>query len=144
MAMQKKIDPKIPDDLLTAQARFEAWRNQHSGKRPIPAELWDLAAQLALRHRPGLIASVLRLNLTTLKSKSGILGKRGKPGDMPLVKFAPVHFHASIPTTSKSEKKYGRPSMIAEVVSSSGISIRMFSGIDEASLKLLSQFIQEA
>jgi hypothetical protein len=143
MAARKTIERKIPDDLVMAQTRFQAWRGQRLGKTRIPADLWELAVQLTLHHRTGLVASVLGLNPTALKSKSVMPGKKNTPANMPLVKFAPVHFQAPVPMISKSDKKTCRPSIIAEVVSSSGISIRMFSGIDVVSLKLLSELIQE-
>ena len=145
MAGRKSIEQNIPDDLLMAQARFQAWRDLSSGKPRIPTELWSLAVQLTLRHRTGLVASTLGVNPTVLKNKSvdNVPKKQNKPADMAVMKFAPVNFQAPVPVISQSGKKDCRPSLIAEVVSSSGISIRMFSGIDEANLKLLSQLIQE-
>lgn len=151
-------DKVIPADLLEARDIFEHWRSQQEGKRPIPTEFWKLAGDLAKKHKISFVASVLRLNAATLKQKSGIgtstnktrktsdqkPHRKKKENELSDLKLAPVSFVTSPSRVEKKSTKSERPKLVAEVVSNTGISVRMFSGIDELSIKLLSQLIREA
>ena len=51
------MNSTIPADLLELKARFETWRtNREYVREPIPAELWNAAADLTRRYPPSLVA----------------------------------------------------------------------------------------
>ena len=51
--------------------QFEQWRSSHSGRRPIPQELWNRAADLARQHGVFRTAKLLRLDFNKLKREMG-------------------------------------------------------------------------
>lgn len=68
--MSKRVSYEIPAGLKEGQQRFEEWRNSHTGRRPIPASLWALAAELAGQHGVFRTAQVLRLDFNKLKQQT--------------------------------------------------------------------------
>jgi hypothetical protein len=64
--MGRHVREELPEDLLHARNRFQAWRSQrHRGR--IPQELWQLAVRLVSRYGLSRTASVLRLDYYSLK-----------------------------------------------------------------------------
>jgi hypothetical protein len=60
---------ELPKDLAQARSRFEAWREQRPGRRPIPQPLWDLAVRLASTHGVSRTATALGLGYYSLKKQ---------------------------------------------------------------------------
>ena len=61
---------ELPQDLLRAQSRFQAWRSQRTARSPIPQHLWDLAVRLAQRHGVSRTATLLGLDYYRLKNRA--------------------------------------------------------------------------
>lgn len=61
---------ELPQDLLRARSRFQAWRGQRTSRSPIPQHLWDLAVRLAQRHGVSRTATLLRLDYYRLKNRA--------------------------------------------------------------------------
>lgn len=57
----------LPAPIGTALRRVEAWRKTRPKGSPMPARLWEEAAQLARRHGVNPIARALRLEYYALK-----------------------------------------------------------------------------
>ena len=55
--------------LEEAKARFEAWRQNRSGKAPIPDELWALAVEVARKEGINRTSTELRLEWNHLKRR---------------------------------------------------------------------------
>jgi hypothetical protein len=64
--------------LQEAQERYVEWRSSHSGRRPIPEPLWELATELASQHGVFRTAQVLRLDYTKLKQRTQPRAPAGK------------------------------------------------------------------
>ena len=77
--MAKRVEYEIPAGLKEAQQRFEEWRSSHSGRQPIPEELWSLAAARASQHGVFRTAQVLRLDYTKLKRQTQSASPVSKP-----------------------------------------------------------------
>ena len=78
------MNSTIPADLLELKARFETWRaNRKYVREPIPAELWNAAADLTRRYPPSLVGRVLKLDSSKLKNllikRSARASARKKP-----------------------------------------------------------------
>jgi hypothetical protein len=56
-----------PHEMEQLRNRFELWRSEHRGRRPLPEELWSEAAQLAQQYGVYRTAKVLRLSYESLK-----------------------------------------------------------------------------
>ncbi len=56
-------------DLSRAAERFERWRGTRSRGERIPARLWSLAADVAVRHGVSRTAAVLKLDYYALKER---------------------------------------------------------------------------
>jgi len=62
------MNSTIPAELLELKARCETWRaNREYVREPIPAELWNAAADLSQHHPPSLVGRVLKLDPSRLK-----------------------------------------------------------------------------
>jgi len=84
---------EIPAELKEAQERFAQWRSSQKGRRPIPEELWQLAAELAGQHGVFRTAQVLRLDYTRLKQRTRAVApgrKRRTPSPAFVELMAPV------------------------------------------------------
>src|SRR5258708_37730534 len=55
--------------LEEARARFEAWRQNRTGKTPIPNELWSVAVEVARREGMNRAATELRVEWNELKRR---------------------------------------------------------------------------
>ena len=62
-------DPR-PADLIRAQQRFQAWREQRTPGTRIPQALWEIAAKLAKVHGVSRTAAALRLDYYSLKQRA--------------------------------------------------------------------------
>jgi hypothetical protein len=60
----------LPSDLARGRDRFQAWRQQRTGRGRIPRRLWDLAVQLAKGHGVSRAAAVLGLDYYSLKTRT--------------------------------------------------------------------------
>jgi hypothetical protein len=60
----------LPKDLLRAQGRFQAWRQQRHAGRRIPGPLWALAVRLAGAHGVCRTATALGLDYYSLKKRA--------------------------------------------------------------------------
>jgi hypothetical protein len=67
--MGRHVREELPEDLLHARNRFQAWRSQRQRGR-IPQELWQLAVRLVSRYGLSRTASVLRLDYYSLKKRA--------------------------------------------------------------------------
>lgn len=59
--------PAVPAGMRRVCQRFERWRNAHTGRLPIPGELWAAAAEAAKTHGVFQTAKILRLEYGKLK-----------------------------------------------------------------------------
>jgi hypothetical protein len=60
----------LPADLSAAQTRFEKWRAAGRPRRPLPPELWRLAADLVRAHGVYRVARVLRLEYYKVREQA--------------------------------------------------------------------------
>jgi hypothetical protein len=60
----------LPAELAAARKRFEEWRATGRARRPLPPELWRLAAGLVRTHGVCPVASALRLEYYKLKEQA--------------------------------------------------------------------------
>jgi hypothetical protein len=60
----------LPKDLLRAQSRFQAWREQRKPGDRIPQPLWTVAVRLASTHGVCRTAAALGLDYYSLKKRS--------------------------------------------------------------------------
>jgi hypothetical protein len=68
--MSTPIARTSDDELSLAQARFAQWRSSHSpARRPVPAELWELAVSAAKKHGIYAVSQALRLHYARLKHR---------------------------------------------------------------------------
>jgi len=58
---------KATDDLCR---RFDTWRKTHRSRAPIPSELWDRAAELAIEQGLWKTACTLYLDYNALKKRA--------------------------------------------------------------------------
>lgn len=124
------------DEIAEAVKKFSKWRSERKGIRSkIPVELWDLACDLGERYGLNKAAKPLKLNRTELSKR---VEERkaskvdGNNTDIQLVKVAPVTFPDKVIEKPRTESR-----MIAELLSPCGYSIKLYSGIDENSLRAL-------
>ena len=57
----------VPARMSKVSRRFECWRSAHTGRLPIPDELWASAAEVAKEHGVFRTAKILRLEYGKLK-----------------------------------------------------------------------------
>jgi hypothetical protein len=62
----------LPSDLARGQGRFQAWRQQRTGRGRIPRSLWALAVQLATVHGVSRTAAALGLDYYSLKERTEV------------------------------------------------------------------------
>ena len=60
----------LPSDLARGRDRFQAWREQRTGRGRIPHALWALAVRLAKTHGVSRTAAVLGLDYYSLKRRA--------------------------------------------------------------------------
>ena len=60
----------LPSDLAQGRNRFQAWREQRTGRGRIPRSLWALAVRLANVHGVSRTAAVLGLDYHSLKKRA--------------------------------------------------------------------------
>ena len=60
---------ELPKDLLSAQWRFQEWRNRRTRGSRIPQTLWTVAVRLAKRRGVGRTSAVLRLDYYSLRTR---------------------------------------------------------------------------
>jgi hypothetical protein len=65
--------------LEEAKARFEAWRQNRTGKTPIPDELWSVAVEVARREGMNRVANELRVEWNELKRRMAGPETAGQP-----------------------------------------------------------------
>jgi hypothetical protein len=57
----------VPARMSRVSRRFERWRSAHTGRLPIPDDLWASAAEVAKEHGVSRTAKILRLEYGKLK-----------------------------------------------------------------------------
>jgi hypothetical protein len=67
--MSTRVQFEVPARMRAAQEQFEEWRSSHSGRRPIPETLWNLAVEVAREHGLFRTTQVLRLDYNRLKQR---------------------------------------------------------------------------
>ena len=60
----------LPSDLARGRDRFQAWREQRTGRGRVPHALWALAVRLAKGHGVSRTAAVLGLDYYSLKKQA--------------------------------------------------------------------------
>ena len=60
----------LPSDLARGRDRFQAWREQRTGRGRVPHALWALAVRLAKGHGVSRTATVLGLDYYSLKRRA--------------------------------------------------------------------------
>ena len=74
--MSRKKHAVASQSLSQVKKQFKTWRQTRKNPRPIPAELWAAAADLATNHSISQISKELALDYTSLKSR--VAGKKKK------------------------------------------------------------------
>ena len=72
----------LPSDLAQGRSRFQAWREQRTGRDRIPRALWALAVRLAKAHGVSRTAVALGLDYYSLKERAGA-AVSGPPASSP-------------------------------------------------------------
>ena len=80
---------QLPADLVRAQQRFQAWRQQRTPGTRIPRALWDLAVQLVNIHGVSRTAAALRLDYYSLKQRAEDVAAPDSPASSPFVDLTP-------------------------------------------------------
>jgi hypothetical protein len=80
---------QLPTDLVRAQQRFQAWREQRTPGTRIPQSLWAIAAKLAKVHGVSRTAAALRLDYYSLKQRAEDLATPNSPASPPFVEVTP-------------------------------------------------------
>jgi hypothetical protein len=62
----------LPSDLAQGRNRFQAWREQRTGRDRIPRSLWALAVQLTKTHGVSRTAGALGLDYYSLKKRAEV------------------------------------------------------------------------
>ena len=79
---------ELPQDLVRARSRFQAWRGRRTGRR-IPQHLWDLAVRLVCRHGVSRTAAALGLDYYSLKKRAESGAKEPGPSTTAFVELPP-------------------------------------------------------
>lgn len=123
--------------------RLEEWRaSAPRGRRRIPADIWEEATRLALRHGTSKVSIPLRLDYATLKSRVEALSpKRGKAPSLPMVrrgapnKIAVTEFVELLGTPCPKARL---APCVLQIESSRGSRLRVeVGGLDASGLALL-------
>lgn len=61
---------RLPADLAAARTRLEKWRSNGRPKRPLPREMWDMAADLVPTHGVYRVSRALRLEYYKVKKQA--------------------------------------------------------------------------
>ena len=81
----------LPSDLARGRNRFQAWREQRTGRGRIPRPLWALAVRLANVHGASRTAAVLGLDYYSLKKQAEAVTVESPPSSPTFVELpAPV------------------------------------------------------
>ena len=80
---------QLPADLVRAQQRFQAWRDQRTPGSRIPQALWDVAVQLVKIHGVCRTAAALRLDYYSLKQRAEDVPPPDSPTSSPFVEVTP-------------------------------------------------------
>lgn len=124
-------------DLASALTSFEAWRSaRKNGKQKIPANLWTMACELSIVHGSAQVAKMLRLNHSELKRRVGpIPGSKGGLSHPPTasVRVTPLLIHDPRTQTPANRE----PQLVAELIGSNGLRLRIFEGASSEVVKAL-------
>ena len=61
---------RLPADLAAARTRLEKWRSSGRPKRPLPREMWEMAADLVPSHGVYRVSRALRLEYYKVKEQA--------------------------------------------------------------------------
>jgi hypothetical protein len=132
----------MKNDIESVKKAFETWRkSKNSTRGRIPKELWEKAFKLSKTYGYNRTAKELGLNPSTLRNKNST-SNTSLAHDVKFVKVAPLKFLDNEPAVNTSFNP--RNTMIAEIVSPSGIAVRLFSGIDSSCTEVLTRFFKES
>jgi hypothetical protein len=121
----------LPSDLARGRDRFQAWREQRSGRGRIPRSLWDLAVRLANVHGVSRTAAALGLDYYSLKERA-----EAGAGESPSNPPAFVELPAPIPVGKQC---------LFELDNGSGATMRVrLVGYDAADVEALSRSLWDA
>ena len=139
--MKLSSQSQWPEAIECVRCEFEAWRAARTGpgRGKIPDHLWDKAYELTKSHKVTHVTSALGVAGRDIRRRAPSARRELRSESVEVVRVAPINLDSAAPREPRS-----RPSVIAELTTSSGISVRLFSGIDGDSLKTLTDFVQEA
>lgn len=155
MIVQSTDRKALALDIKQVQKNFENWRGTRTKRGPIPKHLWDQAIALTSCYPVSEISRALRLNATDLARKASLASSRkpqsrrsspdtssGKTESLlKVVKLLPSHIRNET-EQPRPPRQDRRPGLVAEIVCTSGLSVRMFDGIDMQTLQVLTRMIQ--
>jgi hypothetical protein len=87
--MDTRPHGQLPADLVRAQQRFQAWREQRTPGTRIPEALWDLAVRPVKIHGVSRTAAALRLDYYSLKQRAEDVAAPDSPTSSPFVEVTP-------------------------------------------------------
>jgi hypothetical protein len=87
------MDSTIPVELLELNTRFVTWRtNRKYVREPIPADLWNAAADLSRRYPPSLVGRFYAARRSEARaSEPFLLFSRSLPASTPLSRQLFIH-----------------------------------------------------
>jgi len=85
--MKDTTKPTVTQLLQAVKHRIENWRIAKQGRRAMPEELWQAAAELAGQYSTNRIAKELRLNYNALKNRVNREQGRNLPSVVPSAEF---------------------------------------------------------
>jgi hypothetical protein len=88
--MDTSLHGQLPADLIRAQQRFQAWRDQRTPGTRIPQALWAIAVQLAKIHGVSRTAAALRLDYYGLKQRGEDVATPSSPAHPSFVEVTPA------------------------------------------------------
>lgn len=127
---------KAQADTQQLIGQFKEWRANRVRGEKIPTELWHQAVKLAKKYPPSHVARAIVVSQKHLERH--MKSPSNNNGQVDVVRVAPVQL-----SDSPSKPQYRRNSLIAEITTTSGTHVRIFSDIDAEAMQALSSLISE-
>ena len=141
--MQENHPANPSGDLVQLKKRFDAWRRSRVRGQHIPKDLWTAAVRLA-RYLPVVsVAKELGVPPEKLRAKHDALSvpvDAGSLRDPRVVRVAPVSVYPSPSRTIPNAS----PKLAAEISTGTGTVIRLYEGVEAATVGALVAFIGRA
>ena len=125
---------KAQSDVQSLKQDFDRWRSIRIRGESIPEQLWESAVVLAQKYPPNHIAKTMSLDTRQLKKRMGL-----SDTSKATIRVAPVNLAEPKIVT----KSLGH-SLIAELTTTHGTHVRIYSSIDPTGMQALASLLREA